>query len=173
MSREKKGQIIDKLEGAFTRSTVSILTDYRGLTTPEMTILRRRLQAADSEYEVVKNTLARLAAERAGKGNLAGSFEGPIAVAFGYGNIAAPVKALTGYMRDVKVLTIKAGFLGTRVLTPVEVLSLATLPSREILLSRVMGQMKSPISNLLGTLTAPMRGFVGVLQARMKQLEGE
>ncbi len=173
-SREKKTQIIDKLQEAFSKCSISILTDYRGLTTPEMTTLRRRLQATNSDYKVVKNTLARFAAERAGKDDLTGSIKGPIAIAFGYGDITAPAKVLTSYISDSKVsLGIRGGFLGNRLRTPEEVMTLSTRPSREILLARALGQMKSPGSALLGCLITPMRGIIGVLQARIKQLEGE
>ena len=174
MPREKKAEIIDSLQEAFSKCTISILTDYRGLATPELTDLRRRLQETGSEYKVVKNTLARFAAERAGKENWTGSFEGPIAIAFGYGDITEPAKALAAYINDSRAsLSIKAGFLGDRLLTSEEVMTLSTLPSREILLARLFGQMKSPISALLSCLTAPIIGVIGTLQARIKQLEGE
>jgi len=94
VSKEKKAQIIEELQGDFTKSNVVILTDYRGLATPEMTTLRRRLQESDSEYKVVKNTLARIALERDGGNDVAGSFEGPTAIALGYGDITAPARIL-------------------------------------------------------------------------------
>jgi len=172
MSREKKSQIIDSLEETFSKSSISILTDYRGLVTSQITDLRRRLQKSNSEYKVVKNTLARFAATKAGKDDLAGSFEGPVAIAFGFGNVTEPAKIIMDYIRESKSsLSIKAGFLGNRLLTPADVTTLSTLPSREVLLARVFGQMKSPVSALLGCLTTPMRGLVGVLQARINQLE--
>ena len=174
MSREKKAQIIDSLQETISRCSIGILTDYRGLTTSEMTTLRRSLQESGSEYRVVKNTLARFAAERAGRGDLLSSFEGPIAIAFGYGDITAPAKVLAGYISESKEnLSIKGGFLGDRLLTSEEVITLSTLPPREVLLAMVLGGMKSPISALLSCLTAPIRGITGVLQARIKQLEGE
>ncbi len=174
MSKEKKGQIIDSLEEAFSKSTVGILTDYRGLATPELTALRRKLQESGAEYRVVKNTLARFAAERTGKEALDGSLEGPIGIAFGYGEITEPAKAIASYIRESKVnLGIKGGFLGDRLLTPQEVTTLSTLPSREVLLARVLGQMNSPITALASCLVSPIRGIIGVLQARIKQMEGE
>ena len=173
-ARKKKTQIIDSLQETLSKCSIAILTDYRGLATPEVTTLRRRLQESGSEYKVVKNTLARFAAERAGKDNLVSSFEGPIAIAFGYGDVTVPAKVLAGYIRDSKVsLSIKGGLLGDRLLTSEDVMTLSILPSREILVARVLGQMKSPVSALLGCLTTPIRGFIGVLQARIKQLEGE
>jgi len=173
MSREKKTQIIERLQEAFSKCSIGILTDYRGLATSEMTDLRRRLQESGSEYTVVKNTLARFAAARAGRDDLVNSFEGPIAIALGYGDIAAPAKVLADYIDDSTTLSIKGGFLSDRLLTSEEVMTLSTLPSREILLARVLGQMKSPVSTLLSCLTAPIREIMAVLQARIKQLEGE
>ena len=173
-SKAKKTQIIESLQDAFSKCSISILTDYRGLATPEMTTLRRRLQESGSEYRVVKNTLARFAAERAGRDDLVSSFDGPVAIAFGYGDITAPAKVLADFIRDVREnISIKGGLLGDRLLTAADVMTLSALPSREILLARVLGQMKSPVSALLGCLTTPLRGFIGVLQARITQLEGE
>ena len=174
MSKEKKVQTIDRLQENFSKCSIGILTDYRGLATPEMTELRRRLQESGNEFRVVKNTLARFAAERAGKDELASSFEGPIAIAFGYSDITEPARVLSAYIRDSKAsMSIKGGFLGDRVITSGDVMTLATLPSREVLIARVLGQMRSPISGLLGCLISPIRGIMGVLQARIEQLEGE
>ena len=174
MSREKKTQIIDRLQDTFSKCSIGILTDYRGLSTPEITVLRRKLRESSVEYKVVKNTLARFAGERAGKGDLVSFFEGPIAIAFGYGDITEPAKALADYIRTSKVsLTIKGGFLGDRLLTSEDVATLSTLPSRGILLAKVLGGMQGPIVTLVGCLTTPIKGIIKVLQARIKQLEGE
>jgi large subunit ribosomal protein L10 len=173
-TREKKTQIIDSLQEVFARCSVGVLTDYRGLTAAEMTALRRQLREAGVEYRVVKNTLARFAAERAGKDELVGFFEGPVAIAFGYGDITEPAKALATYIQASKVeMTVKGGFLPDRMLTPQEIETLSQLPSREILLARVVGGIQSPIAALVNRLSAPMTGLAGVLQARIKQLEGE
>ena len=174
MSRQKKVQTIDSLQEAFSQCSVGILTNYRGLSTPEITILRRRLRESGIEYKVVKNTLARFAVERAGKDDLVSSFDGPIAVAFGYGDITEPARVLADYIRTSKAsLSIKGGFLGDKLLTGEEVETLSALPSREVLLAKILGGMQSPISALLGCLTTPIRGIMGVLQARIQQLEGE
>ena len=174
MSREKKAQNIDRLQEAFSRCSISILTDYRGLTASQLTDLRRRLQESGNEYKVVKNTLARFAVERARQDDLVSVLEGPIAIAFGYDDITTPAKVLAGYIKDSSTrLSIKGGLSGNRLLTSAEVITLATLPSREILLSRVLGQMRSAISALLTCLISPISGIIGILQARIKQLEGE
>jgi len=174
MSREKKAQTIDRLQDTFSKCSIGILTDYRGLSTPEITVLRRKLRESSVEYKVVKNTLARFAGERAGKDDLVNFFEGPVAIAFGYGDVTEPAKILTDYIRTSKAsLSIKGGFLGDRLLTPEDVETLSTLPSREILLAKVLGGMQGPIITLVGCLTTPIKGIIGALQARIKQLEGE
>ena len=174
MSREKKTEIIDRFKDAFSRCSIGILTDYRGLSNSEITALRRRLGNSSVEYRVVKNTLARFAAERAGKANLADSFVGPVAIALGYGDVTEPARILADYISTSKsALTIKGGFLGDRVLTSEEVSTLARLPSREILLAKLLGGMQGPIAGLVNCLSAPIAGVARVLQARIKQMEGE
>jgi len=174
MSREKKAQIIDSLQEVFSKCSIGILTDYRGLSALEITALRRRLRESGIEYKVVKNTLARFAAERAGKDELVNFFEGPVAIAFGYSDITEPARALADYIRTSKVsLGIKGGFLGDRLLASDDVTTLSTLPSREVLLARILGGMQSPVLALVNCLATPIRGIMGVLQARIQQLEGE
>ncbi len=174
MFRQNKAQIIDRLQEAFSKCSVGILINYQGLSTPEITILRRRLRESGIEYKVGKNTLARFAAERAGRDDLVNSFDGPIAVAFGYGDITEPAKILADYIRTSKAsLSIKGGFLGDRLLTEEGVMTLSTLPPREQLIAWVVGRMQSPISALAGCLVTPIRRVMGVLQARIQQLEGE
>ena len=174
MSKEKKAQIIESLQEVFSKCNVGILTDYRGLSTAEMTSLRRRLGESGIDYKVVKNTLARFAAERAGKDELVSLFDGPVAIAFGYSDISEPARVLAEYIRTTKAsLDIKGGFLGDRLLTVEDMATLSTLPSREILIAKVLGGMQSPITALVNCLTTPINGIIGGLQARIKQLEGE
>jgi len=174
MSREKKAQIIEELQEVFSKCSVGIFTNYRGLSASEINILRRKLGESGIGYRVVKNTLARFAAERAGKDDLGRFFEGPVAIAFGYGNITEPARALADYIRTSKAsLSIKGGFFSDRLLTSDDVITLSTLPSREELLATLTGQMQVPISALLTCLNTPIRRVLGVLQARIQQLEGE
>ena len=172
--KEEKAEIINRLQDDFSKCSIAILTDYRGMSTQEMTVLRRRLGESGTNYKVVKNTLAQLAAGRAGKDNLGSSFEGPVAIALGYGDIVEPARVLTDHIRALKVnLDIKGGFLGDRLLTLEDINTLSSLPSRKVLLARVLGGMQGPILALVNCLANPIRGISGVLQARIKQLEGE
>lgn len=173
MPREEKVQIVDELSQVLSECSIGILTDYRGLSTAEITGLRRSLRNSEISYRVVKNTLARFAAEKAGKSELVQFFEGPVAIAFGYGDIVSPTKVLANYLRTQKTtLTIKGGFAGDSIFTPADIENLASLPSTEVLLGKILAGMQSPIYRLVNCLSNPMRGLVGVLQARAKQLEG-
>jgi len=174
MPTEKKAEVIDNLGEVFSRCSIGILTDYRGLSAIEMTGLRRRLRESGVDYKVVKNTLARIAARRAGKEELASLFDGPVAIAFGYGDITMPAKALADYIQSTKsIMSIKGGFLAERLLTSDDITTLSTLPSREALIARVLAEVQRPMVALLSYLSAPMQGVIGVLQARIQQLEGE
>lgn len=173
MPREEKVQVVEELSQLLSECSIGILTDYRGLTTAEMTDLRRSLRSSEIKYRVVKNTLARFAAEKAGKSDLVSYFEGPVAIAFGHGDIVLPAKILADYIKTRKsILTIKGGFTVDRLFTPADIENLASLPSTEILLAKIMAGIQSPIYRLVNCLSNPLRGLVGVLQARAKQLEG-
>ncbi len=172
MPTEKKAQSIKKLEEEFSKANIGIFTDYRGLKTPEINGLRRKLQDVGGDYKVIKNTLAKKAAENLNKSEVTSSLQGPIAVAFGYGDIPQLAKTFTDYVRTSKInLSVKGGFLSNRLLTADDITAIATLPSREILIGRVVGGIKSPLYMLVGALSGPVRGLQNVLQARIKQME--
>jgi len=174
MSKEKKAEIIDKLKEAIASCSVAIFTDYRGLSASEANALRNKLRASGIEYRVVKNTLARFAVERAGRDDLVSFFEGPVAIAFGYGEITEPARALADYIDATKAtLSVKGGFFGDSLLSADDVEALAKVPSREVLIARVVGGLQSPIATLINYLNAPIRGVMFGLQARIQQLEGE
>jgi len=100
-------------------------------------------------------------------------FQGPVAIAFGYDEITEPAKVLTDYIQSSKAsIDIKGGFLADRLLTLEDVQTLATLPSREVLLARVLAGMQCPIVALVSVLNSPVRGIIGVIQARIQQLGG-
>jgi large subunit ribosomal protein L10 len=173
MKKEKKAQTIDKLQNEISRATIGILTDYRGLKTPEMDGLRRKLQESGGDYKVVKNTLAVKAAERLNHPELKTIFNGPVAIALGHGEVQDTAKLFTDYVRTSKInIGVKGGFMGNTMLTGSEISELATLPPKPVLVSKIIGGMKSPLYSLAGVLAAPMRNLQGVLQARIKQLEG-
>ncbi|HSW57524.1 MAG TPA: 50S ribosomal protein L10 [Dehalococcoidales bacterium] len=173
MPTEKKKQVIGSLEQAFSRCDSGILTDYRGLKTSELVALRRKIRESGAEFHVVKNTLARIAAKNAGKEAIGQAFDGQLAIVFAYEDITRTSKTLTEYLATSKVtVSIKGGFLGNKVLNPQEVKALAALPSRKVLIGKVMGGIQGPLYGLMYMVNAPVRGLMVALQERMKQLEG-
>jgi large subunit ribosomal protein L10 len=173
MKKEEKAQNIDKLQQEFAKASIGILTDYRGLKTPELNGLRRKLQESGGDYKVVKNTLAVKAAEKLNHPGMKTIFTGPIAIALGRGEVQDTAKVFTDYVRTSKIsLTVKGGFMGDKLLTSNDITTLATLPPKPVLVAKIIGGMKSPLYSFVGVLAAPMRNLQGVLQARIKQLEG-
>lgn len=172
MKKEDKVKVIEKLQEELSKSKLMVATEYRGLTAAEMTNLRRQLREAGVGFHVVKNTLTRLAASKEGKAGLEKLLTGPTAIAFGYKDEVAAAKTLINYIRTTRsALQIKGGYLGQKALTVAEIQSLALLPAKEVLVSRIVGQLKAPLYGVVGVLSAPLRGLVGVLQARARQLE--
>jgi len=173
MPTEKKEGNIKRIEDLLRDCRIAIVSDYRGLTVSEMGELRRRLKDSQTEYHVVKNTLASLAAERTDRDELKKYLTEPTAIAFGYGEAVDSARIMVEYIRTSKSpLRIKGGLLDRRALSAEEVITLATLPPAPVLISQVMQQMQAPIYSLLSVLSANLRGLVGTLQARKQQLEG-
>lgn len=167
MLREKKMQIVSDLADDLSRSAIIISTSYKGMLAKQMTELRSTLAKANIEYHVVKNTLVYRAADKAGKPQLMAIIEGPVALAFGYDDIASTAKVLNRYIKSAaSPLQIRGGLLGDRVLRPEEVVGLADLPSREILVSRLLGQLQVPLGTLHNVLSSPLRGLLYVLQSK-------
>lgn len=173
MRLEEKKQTVSELAQKLERSNIVITTNYIGLTVAEMTELRRKLRQEGIEYRVIKNTLARFAAEQVDKEKLNSIIEGPTAIAFGYGDETVPAKALLDYIRSTKSeLKIRGGLMGERVLSASEVATLATLPPKEVLIAKLLSGMQGSIFALVNVLNANIAGFTNLLVARKKQLEG-
>ena len=172
MHLEKKKIAVDELAEKLERASVVITTSYGGLTVAQMTDLRRKLRAQQVEFRVIKNTLARFSAAKAGKEQLNKIVIGPTAVAFGYGDVSAPAKTLLEHIRSSKIdMKINGGILGDRLLSTAEVALLATMPPKEVLVAKLLGQMKSPLYGLVSVLNANIAGLAQVLYARQKQME--
>ncbi len=167
MLREKKMLIVGNLADDLSRSTIIIATNYHGLLAKQMAELRNALAKAGVGYHVVKNTLLYRAAEKVGKPQLMNIIEGPVALAFGYDDVVNAAKALNQYIKSTTLpLQIKGGLLGDQILLPEEVISLADLPPREILISKLIRQLQAPVGTLHNILNFPLQGLLNVLQNR-------
>ncbi len=172
LKKSKKFETVENLTAKLQKSQAAIITDYRGLTVAEVGELRSQLRKLNVDYNVTKNTLLRMASRRLGLGALEGVLEGPTAIAFCYGDVVAPAKALSEYARASKVFSLKAGFMSGQLLSTAQVTEMAYLPPKETLMARVLGGIQAPASNVLGMLNAPVSGLLTVLQARVGQLQG-
>ena len=167
MLREKKVQIVNNLADDLSRSTIIISTNYQGMLAKQMAELRNALSKAGVKYHVVKNTLVYRAADQAGKPQLKDIIKGPVALALGYDDIANTIKVLNQYIKSAALsLQIRGGLLGDRVLPPDEVISLANLPTKEVLVSKLIGQLQAPIVTLHNVLSFSLRGLLNILQNR-------
>ncbi|MDF9407530.1 50S ribosomal protein L10 [Pelotomaculum isophthalicicum JI] len=172
ISKAKKDEILLDLKEKFEGSTVSIFADYRGLNVSEATKLRRKLREAGCEFKVAKNTLTGLMVKRLGIEGIEPYLEGPVAIAFGKDPVA-PAKILADFIRETKKMEIKAGILEGKVIDARGIKNLADLPPREVLLSKVLGGMQSPLYGFASVLQGTIRSFVYTLEAVRKQRAGE
>lgn len=173
MPTEKKVQAVEELRGWIERSTIAIATDYSGSPVSSINDLRRALREKGIEVHVVKNTLAYIAADAAGKPAIKEIVQGPTAIVFGYGDPTESARVLTDFIRNTRAtLKIRGGAMNGRVLSPGQVEELATLPSREELVARLLGQLQAPIASLMFMLNAPISGLARVLQQHLENLSG-
>ncbi len=170
--KEQKAEQVDEIADRLKKAKVAVLTDYRGLTVSQLQDLRARLRGGAVEYRVVKNTLARRAAEAAGVPALQSELNGPIAIAFGYDELGVPAKLINEFVRATRLkLEVVGGLVEGRVFSPEQVKQLADLPSRETLISQLAGTIQSPIAQLAGALQTPLSMLAGALESLEKKLE--
>ncbi|MDQ6996988.1 MAG: 50S ribosomal protein L10 [Mariprofundus sp.] len=170
MNKNDKQRIVEELHAAWSESTAGVVAQYRGLTVSEMGDLRRRLHDADVSLQVVKNTLARRAAEDTGFKAATELFTGPVAIAFGKEPVGM-AKAIADFAKEHKALDIKGGVLDGKMMDVSGVKALASLPSRDVLIAKMLGSMQSPISGFVRTLAEVPASFVRTLAAIRDQKE--
>lgn len=173
MHKADKERLVAELSDRLKNTETLIVADYRGLTVTDIDKLRGELLEHGARFQVVKNTLTRLAAEEAGADALLALLEGPTAIAFleTDGDPVAVAKALSNAARDTKVLQIRGGILDGATIGEDEVKSLATLPPADVLRAQVVSAVTGPLMTVVGLFTAPLRDLVNLLDARIKQLE--
>jgi len=173
MHKTEKERVVAELTQRLQETESLIVADYRGLTNAELASLRAKLREHGARFSVVKNTLARRAADAAGADALLALLEGPTAIAFveSSGDPAAVAKALAGVADTTKILTLRGGILSGKTLSEEDVVQLSKLPSEEVLKSQLVGVIVAPLTQLAALVAAPLRDLVGLLDARIAQLE--
>lgn len=164
MPTEAKRAKVAELAAALSGSSTAIVSDYRGLSVADLQAIRRALRAQGVHYRVVKNRLARIAAQEAGIGDLAPLLEGPSALALGSMEESQVARAFLEAVRPYRTVRVRGGIVRQRRIEPEDVTQLATLPGREVLLAQLGGAMVSPLSSMGGLLAAPLRNLGYALQ---------
>ncbi len=171
VTRNDKQLLVEELTKQLGQAKGAVLTDYKGIGVNKLTELRRQLRKDGVEFRVVKNTLAKRAANELGFAELNTHLEGPTAIAYSLEDPVAPAKAVSTFIKNNKMLEIKAGLVEGKVISLAGVQALADLPSREVLIAQVVGAMAAPLSGFVNVLQGPIRKLTYALEAIRKQQE--
>ena len=173
---EEKRALVAALAEKMKNASAGVLVDYKGINVADDTKLRRDLRNAGVEYAVIKNTMLRFAIDELGLKELEQHLEGTTALAVSTDDAIAPAKVVSEFIKknkleNTEVLTIKAGIVDGKVISADDVKALASLPSREVLIAKLLGSMQAPISNTVGVLQGVIRNAVYVLDAIRQKKE--
>ena len=144
----KKAELVDAVAEKMKAAVSIVVVDSRGLTVEQDTVLRRNLRESAVEFKVIKNSILRRAAEKAGLEGFDDIFTGPSAVAFSNEDVVAPAKIINDFAKDAEALEIKGGAIEGAVSTKEEIQALAALPNREGLLSMLLSVLQAPVRNV-------------------------
>jgi large subunit ribosomal protein L10 len=173
MDREQKAALIEEMTASLSDAEAIFAVDYRGISVPQAAELRTRLAEADATFKIVKNRLAKLAAENAGTDGLVELFEGPTALTFVKGDPVTAAKAIATFGREHDVLDFKGGLMEGDVLDPDQFKVIARLPGLDVLRGQLVGVAASPITGLARGLGAMLSGLaIGLGQVQEKGLVG-
>ena len=165
MDRRTKEQIVSELQKKLKEAKLGVLTSFSGMNVEKMEALRNALRKSDAEWKVVKNTLLRIASKETEFSILADHFKWPVAVVFGYKDPVGPTKILVDFAKKNPELEIKVGMLDKKLLTKGDISVLAELPSKEVLLGKLVSVMAAVPTSFVTVLSGVPRSFVQVLNA--------
>ena len=166
MPTDAKRQAVAELAELLRSSSAMAVVDYRGLKVSDMQSVRRTLRASGVQLHIAKNRLLKIAADEADRAELKPVLNGPTALATIDGDEAAMARALADALRPYsRVVTVRGGMLGGAAVDASQLTRLATLPSRDVLLGRVVGGMAAPLAGMANVLAGNLRAFANVLNA--------
>ena len=172
MPTERKIKQVAYIEERLARCTVAVTTRNNGISVAEVNELRRKLRAASVEYLVVKNNLAAIAADNAGKSGLRDILQGPTAIAFGYGEVVDPARTLHEEIRSASLpIELIGAIIDGDTLDAVAVRELALLPPKPVLITKVMGGLLGPLYGLSHALNYHISGLARALDGIRQQME--
>ncbi|MFZ2512500.1 MAG: 50S ribosomal protein L10 [Gordonia sp. (in: high G+C Gram-positive bacteria)] len=172
MSTQEKVAAVAEITEHFKSSTAAVITEYRGLSVPQIGELRRSL-GEGATYSVAKNTLVKRAAAEAGVEGLDELFVGPTAIAFIEGEPVLAAKAIKTFAKDNKALVIKGGYMDGRALSIAEIEAIADLETREVLLAKLAGAMKGNLAKAAGLFIQPASQVARLAAALQEKKDGE
>ncbi len=173
MPTAEKIVCVEEIAKSIKEAKSVFLTDFSGLNVQQMTELRRSFKEAEVKYQVVKNSLARLSVKNAGCEELLEYLEGPTALAFGMNDPVAPARVIKEYAKSKDILKIKACLFDGVLIGADRTDEIANIPSKEVLLARLLGGLNSPLSKLVFSLNGLLNKLVNVLDAVKEQKEKE
>jgi large subunit ribosomal protein L10 len=174
LDRTQKAAVIDEIAADIDASEAVYAVDYRGITVPQAAEIRTKLREADTTFRVVKNSLTERAADKAGAEALKAYLEGPTALVFVRGDVAAAAKTINDFSRATELAPFKGGLLNGEVLDIEQIKSIARLPDRQALYGQLVGMVASPITGLARGLNALLSGVAIALgQVQAKAEAGE
>ena len=171
MNRDDKARFVSEFTEGIGQATNAFLIDFKGITVPQVTELRKQVRDTGSDYVVVKNTLALIAVKDSPLVALKEQFSGMTAVAYNKTDAVALAKALTKFAKDVPTVQFKGALLNGQIVPAAEIQNIANLPSREELVSKLLFLMQSPLRGLVTVLQANIRNLAVVLDQIAKQKE--
>lgn len=171
LSRQDKETLIAQYEEGLARAPHAFILGYKGITVPQVTELRQKVRESGGSYLVVKNTLALRAIDGKALAELKEQFEGPVAVAFTDGDAVALAKTLTQFAKDVPAIEFRGGMVDSQAIAGEQVKEIASMPSREELLAKLLFLMQAPVTRFVRVLAAIPRDFVVVLDQIRAQKE--
>ncbi len=168
--RPEKQSLTQEYLARLNASPFFIVVDYRGLNVGHLTELRKRLNKAGAQIHIVKNSIFRLAAKEAGVGDLNGALAGQLAVVTGQKDISTAAKVVKTFGKEVDKLKVFFGYLNNERLEQPTIMTLADLPSMEVLRGQLLGVLSAPASKLVRLLNTPASQLARVLQARQEKM---
>jgi large subunit ribosomal protein L10 len=163
MNREEKAALVEEMTSALTDAEAVFAVDYRGISVPQAAELRTRLSEADATFRIVKNRLAKRAADSAGTKELADLFEGPTALTLVKGDPVTAAKAIATFGREHRLLEFKGGLMEGAPLDPEQFLTISRLPALDVLRGQLVGIAASPITGLARGLNSMLSGLAVAL----------
>jgi len=171
ITKQRKIELVEGYVELLKNSKGIILTDYRGLTVHDMDDVRSSTRPLGAKFQVVKNRLMLLALKEVGLSVPDEWLVGPTAIGFCQDEVPSVAKALKEATKDIEHLKVKGGLLDGAVIDAAQVQAIAELPSREVLLSQVLGTINAPASQTVGVIASGIRQVLNVLQAYADKLQ--